>query len=206
MVLGLNMSRRAFLKLSGTAGLVGSFYLLFGYDPQESLAAICDEAPALVWGKEVPTVCCYCSVGCGALCLVENHEVVGIIGDPDNPINEGALCSKGSSLLNLRNIYDRDIGKRVLNPKRMTEVLYRAPYSKTWRTVSWDWALGEIAKRVKATRDATFEKTDDKGVTVNRTKAIAHFGSAALDNEENYVLHKMQRALGVINIDHHARL
>jgi len=204
--LGFKISRRTFLKLSGTAGLVGSFYLIFGYDPQESLAAICNEPSSLVWGKEIPTICCYCSVGCGALCLVENDEVVGIVGDPDHPISEGTLCSKGASLLNLRNIYDRDIGKRTLNPKRMTKVLYRPPYSRNWQVVSWDWAFREIAKRVKSTRDATFEKTDDKEVTVNRTKAIAHFGSAALDNEENYVLHKMQRALGVINMDHHARL
>lgn len=185
---------------------MGSFYLVFGYDPQKGLAAILDEPPALVWGKEVPTVCCYCSVGCGALCLVENNEVVAVVGDPDNPINEGALCSKGSSLLNLRNIYDRDIGQLTLNPKRVTEVMYRAPNSTNWQTVSWDWAIEQIAQRVKTTRDATFEKTDIKGVTVNRTRGIAHFGSAALDNEENYLLHKMHRAFGVINIDHHARL
>lgn len=200
------MNRRSFLKLSGTAGLVGSFYLFFGIDPPESLAAIMDEPPSLVWGKEAPTVCCYCSVGCGALCLIEKGDVAAIVGDPDNPINEGALCSKGSSLLNLRNIYDRDIGKRILNPKRVTEVLYRPPNSKSWRVVSWDWALERIAQRVQETRDATFETTDDKGVTVNRTRAIAHFGSAALDNEENYLLHKMHRGFGVINIDHHARL
>lgn len=204
--MGLNISRRTFLKLSGTTSLVGSFYFIFGYRPSESLAAIVEEPPSLVWGREVPTICCYCSVGCGALCLVENNEVVAIVGDPDHPINEGALCSKGSSLLNLRNIYDRDIGKRTLNPKRMTKVLYRAPYSKSWEIVSWDWALEQIAKRTKATRDATFEKVDEKGITVNRTKAIAHFGSAAIDNEENYLFHKMQRALGVINMDHHARL
>lgn len=43
-------------------------------------------------------------------------------------------------------------------------------------------------------------------VTVNRTTAIATFGSASLDNEENYLLHKMFRSWGLLNIEHHARL
>jgi formate dehydrogenase major subunit len=34
--------------------------------------------------------------------------------------------------------------------------MYRAPYAKEWKQVSWDWALTEIAKRVKKDRDATF--------------------------------------------------
>ncbi|KFD40457.1 formate dehydrogenase, partial [Peptococcaceae bacterium SCADC1_2_3] len=70
----------------------------------------------------------------------------------------------------------------------------------------WDWALSEIAKRVKKTRDESFEEKDDKGVTVNRTQAIAHFGSATIDNEENYLMYKLMRTLGVINLDHCARL
>ncbi|MDF2626564.1 MAG: putative formate dehydrogenase, partial [Symbiobacteriaceae bacterium] len=39
-----------------------------------------------------------------------------------------------------------------------------------------------------------------------RTFAIAHIGSAALDNEENYLLQKLHRAAGVVRIEHHARL
>jgi formate dehydrogenase major subunit len=60
--------------------------------------------------------------------------------------------------------------------------MYRAPYSQKWEKVSWEWALTEIAKRVKATRDATFESTNAKGEVVNRAGGIASVGSAALDN------------------------
>lgn len=203
----MGISRRTFLKLSGlsmaAAGLTG-----LGFFPRR--AAALPAAPAeelrIRRAREVPTICPYCSVGCGAICYVEGGEITGVCGDPDHPINEGSLCSKGSSLLNLRNIYDPQTGQRRLNPQRVTEVLYRAPYSSRWEVKSWDWALKEIAKRVKETRDATFEIKDKQGITVNRTMAIAHLGSAAIDNEENYLMLKLQRALGVINIDHHARL
>jgi formate dehydrogenase major subunit len=78
--------------------------------------------------------------------------------------------------------------------------------SRAWEKKDWDWALSEIAKRIKKTRDETFEEVDENGVTVNRTQAIAHLGSASVDNEENYIMHKMLRSIGVINMDHHARL
>jgi formate dehydrogenase major subunit len=41
---------------------------------------------------------------------------------------------------------------------------------------------------------------------VNRTTGIAHVGSAALDNEECWVLQAMMRALGLVYIEHQARI
>jgi formate dehydrogenase alpha subunit (EC 1.2.1.2) len=40
-----------------------------------------------------------------------------------------------------------------------------------------------IARLVKSTRDNTYSK-NEKGQVVNRVEAIAHLGSAALDNED----------------------
>jgi len=85
-------------------------------------------------------------------------------------------------------------------------VLYRAPRAAEWKEVDWDFALKHIAQRIKETRDSTFERVDENGVTVNRTRAIAHLGSATCTNEENYLYHKLIRSLGIINIDHCARL
>ncbi len=88
----------------------------------------------------------------------------------------------------------------------MQKVLYRAPGSDKWQEKSWDWALSEIAKKVKATRDANFIEKNDKGQAVNRVEAIAHIGSAALDNEELWPLQAMMRALGLVYIEHQARI
>jgi len=75
--------------------------------------------------------------------------------------------------------------------------------------VEWDWAITEVAKRIKATRDATFERTvtvGDKTVTVNRTRAIAFLGGAANNNEECYLATKLARALGIVYLEHQARI
>jgi formate dehydrogenase major subunit len=84
--------------------------------------------------------------------------------------------------------------------------MYRAPYATEWKEVSWDWALGEIAKRVKKSRDASFMANNTKGQVVNRTNGIAHIGSAALDNEECFMLQKLMRSWGLIYIEHQARI
>jgi formate dehydrogenase major subunit len=145
-------------------------------------------------GKETPTICPYCSVGCGLLVTVSDGKVRNAEGDPDHPINRGSLCSKGAALSRIRD-----------NPFRMTQVLYRAPGSVQWVPMTWDWAIREIARRVKETRDATFEQREDDRV-VNRTSAIASFGGACLNNEEAYLWVKLMRACGLVNVEHQARL
>ncbi len=125
---------------------------------------------------------------------------MSIEGDPEHPINRGALCSKAQSLYQMRTVGDED------NPRRLKTVLYRPPNSAAWEEKSWDWALTEIARRVKKTRDESWIGKDKDGVVVNRTEAIAHLGGAAHDNEECYALVKMNRALGLVYLEHQARI
>ena len=46
----------------------------------------------------------------------------------------------------------------------------------------------------------------EKEFTVNRTEGIAHVGSAALDNEECYLIQKLVRSWGLVYVEHQARL
>jgi formate dehydrogenase major subunit len=133
-------------------------------------------------------------VGCGQIASVIDGKLVNLEGDPDHPINEGALCSKGAAVAQLHN-----------NPRRLDKVLYRAPKSAKWEEKTWDWAIENIAAKVKKTRDATFRKDED-GKTVNRTDGIACLGGAALDNEECYLISKAMRSLGVVYLEHQARI
>ncbi len=195
----MTLSRRDLLKNAVAAG--GLMALLDG-----GVASAADKDSMKTEGAKITkTICPYCSVGCGILMYSRNGELVNASGDPDHPINEGALCSKGSSVMNLRLVADKH-GNYAPNPRRVTKVMYRAPGSSDWVAKDWDWAMTRIAQKVKETRDKTFEQKDSAGVTVNRTFAIAHIGSAALDNEENYVLAKLMRSLGVVRLEHHARL
>jgi anaerobic selenocysteine-containing dehydrogenase len=140
------------------------------------------------------TVCPFCGVGCGQVVSTKGGKVINIEGDPGHPISEGTLCSKGAAGIQVVN-----------NSRRLQKVLYRAPNGKAWEEKSWDWALDRIAARVKETRDKTF-KTSLDGRVVNRTEAIACLGGSALDNEEAYLLAKLMRALGLVYLEHQARL
>ena len=51
--------------------------------------------------KEVLTVCPFCAVSCHIVAYVKNNKLVGTEGDPDHPVNEGALCAKGAALLTM---------------------------------------------------------------------------------------------------------
>lgn len=174
------------------AGALGSAVTLFGTS-QEARAA---EVPPMktLHSKESTTICPYCGVGCGLIVSARDGKVVNVEGDPDHPINEGSLCSKGQALYQV-----------AVNERRLQKVRYRAPGSDHWEEKSWEWALPEIAKRIKKTRDATFAARDD-GKLVNRTNGIACLGGAALDNEECYLYSKLARAMGITYLEHQARI
>jgi formate dehydrogenase major subunit len=143
---------------------------------------------------EFSSICPFCGVGCGQIVSVADGKLINLEGDPDHPINEGALCSKGAAVSQLHN-----------NPRRLAKVLYRAPKAADWEEKTWEWAVENIASRVKKTRDASFLKEED-GKIVNRADEIACLGGAALDNEECYLLTKAMRALGTVYIEHQARI
>jgi formate dehydrogenase major subunit len=201
----MGVSRREFMKLSGSTVLLGSL----GINPNPAEAK--EQELRIKGAKETKTICPYCAVGCGIIVHTKDGKVVNTEGDPDHPISEGTLCSKGSSLYQVIN-----------NPLRLTRPQYRAAGASEFKYVEWDWALDEIAKRVKDTRDRTFkvtskskvkekaadgtETTVEKDFVVNRTDGIAHVGSAALDNEECYMLQKMLRSWGLVYIEHQARI
>jgi len=191
----MDVNRRQFVQISGAAAAcLAAGGMGFDLSPVKAHAQLLKTQ----YAKETNTICCYCAVGCGAIVHTSTRgdgRAINIEGDPEHVINRGSLCSKGASLIQLAE-----------NEDRVTEPMYRAPYSDTWEKVSWDWALTEIAKRVKATRDASFEHKNAKGQVVNRTTAIASVGSAAIDNEECWTYQALMRALGLVYIEHQARI
>jgi formate dehydrogenase major subunit len=185
----MGVSRRGFLKISGATALAGGLGV-----PLFPKAAH-TQPLKIVYTKETTTICPYCAVGCGIIVHTRDGKVVNMEGNPDHPINQGSLCSKGSSIYQLSD-----------NANRLTKPLYRAPNTKEWKDVTWEWALDKIAENIKRDRDASFMQKNEKGEVVNRTDAIASVGSAALDNEECYVYQKFLRGLGLVYIEHQARI
>jgi len=199
----VDLNRRDFLKLSG-AGLAGAVALGAMPDMQVSAAR---KFPLPLRASETQTICCYCSVGCGAIVTVwgENgKDGIKIEGDPDHPINEGSLCPKGQAMYQIHSV-EGTAGEPV-NDQRVTKPLYRAPGQSEWAEKDWDEILDMIARRVKDTRDTRLVTTDANGKVVNRNEGMGSFGGGELDNEECYLLAKMSRALGVVYLEHCARL
>jgi len=192
----MSVSRRDFLKLSGFAagGMLFPGRLLT--EKAQGLKTFSLNKPV----GETPTICPYCAVGCGLIVAAEGDQVINIEGDPDHPINEGSLCSKGMSLPQVRTV------DGTVNPRRLQYVQYRAPGSDQWKEKSYDWALDQIARRVKDTRDTYFIEIDDEARMVNRLEAIASLGGAALDNEECSLIVKGMRGLGLVYLEHQARI
>ena len=191
----MKVTRRKFMQISSAtaAGLAVSG-LGFDLYPVRSHAQMLKTK----YAKETTTICPYCAVGCGAIVSTSktgDGRVINIEGDPDHVISRGALCSKGSALAQLTE-----------NENRLLEPMYRAPGAKEWKQVSWDWALTEIAKRVKKTRDETFTTKNKNGQVVNRTTQIVSGGSSALNNEECWIYQALMRALGLVYVEHQARI
>ncbi len=187
----MGISRRTFIKGlgSGLAALGLSDVIL-------SRSGWAGLAPAKIIKATVTTsICPYCGVGCGLVAYTKNGKLVDVEGDPDHPINQGSLCSKGQAVFEV-----------VTSPRRLQKVRYRAPGSDHWEEKPLEWAMQTLAQRVKATRDAAFMTKSPTGVAVNRTEALASIGGAALNNEECYLLAKLSRALGIVYLEHQARL
>ena len=154
------------------------------------------KAPRIRDAQVFKSVCPYCAVGCAQNVYVRDGKVIDIEGNPDSFISEGKLCPKGSATF-----------QYTVNDSRVTQVLYRAPYSDHWEVKSLDWAMDKIAQRVKETRDATFVEKLEDGRTVNHTLGMTSLGGATLDVEENYLIKKLfSGGLGILGIENQARI
>lgn len=190
----MGFTRRTFLKMSaGTMAATAFSGLGISLSQAKEKAGIAKFENT----KVTSTICCYCAVGCGALVhtRLEDKVAVNIEGDPDHPINEGALCAKGAALRQLH-----------ANKARPPKPLHRKPNSTEWQEMEWEDAIKRIAQLIKETRDKTFTVKNEKGQLVNRAESMVSLGSAALDNEECWTLQAMQRAIGLVNIEHQARI
>jgi formate dehydrogenase major subunit len=192
----MKLGRRSLLKWTAGAGAGLAAMELLKLDTAQAAGPA--KGTGLEGATEVTTACNFCSCGCGMVARVKDGKLVNLEGDPDHVVNFGALCSKGAAMIATHE-----------SPQRLTRPRYRAPGSDRWEEISWDEAFAKLARKLKATRDATWiatEKDGDAEYPVNRTDAIAFLGGAQNTNEECYLWNKMGRLLGTNYVEHQARL
>jgi formate dehydrogenase major subunit len=191
------VTRRDFLKISA-AGTGAAGLSVLGFDLAQ--AAQITQSFRIAGAEELHSVCPYCAVGCALVAYTRVHadgtrSLLQIEGNPDSPVNEGRLCPKGATAMQL-----------AVSSRRVENPMYRAPGSGHWQQISWDDMLNRLAQRVKEARDATFVAQDASGNTVNRTEGIAFAGGAAFSSEEGYFATKVMRGLGLVHLEQQARV
>src|SRR5688572_13994280 len=132
--------------------------------------------PIVPNSKATATHCPYCAFQCGMLLTGPRQKTV-IAGNPDFPVNHGALCIKGWTA-----------AATLEHPDRLRTPLARDE-SGALVPVDWDEALSRVARGIQ---EAQARYGND---------AAGIFGGGSLTNEKAYLLGKFARvALGTSQI------
>lgn len=195
----MNFSRRQFFKICA-GGLAGTTAAALGFMSSVAMSNVREYK--LLRSKETRNTCTYCSVGCGLLmysmgdgAMNAKSAIFHVEGDPDHPVNRGALCPKGAGLLDY-----------IHSNSRLRYPEYRAPGSDKWQRISWDDAFERIARLMKADRDANFIEKNNEGTTVNRWLTTGMLCASAASNETGMLTQKFTRSLGMLAVDNQARV
>jgi formate dehydrogenase major subunit len=201
------MTRRDFLKVSAATAAAGGFASALDFSlvgPNPALAA------TVVNNYEITTTCPYCSVGCNVRVGKDATgsvagNVVDIVGDPDCPLNRGALCSKGSSTIQLVNSNRRlGVSDSVVTASRTYGPMKRVG-NADWSPITWDQATTEIATGMVAAREASGNWITGGKVTA-QARGVAFLGCSHMTNEQNWIYRKMIANFGTNNTEHQARI
>ena len=89
------------------------------------------------------STCRNCHGGCGVIFHIQDEKIIKIEGDPEHPMNKGALCPMGAAAL-----------EQIYNPKRLKYPMRRvgARGEGKWERISWDEAYDEIVTKIKETQ------------------------------------------------------
>jgi anaerobic selenocysteine-containing dehydrogenase/Fe-S-cluster-containing dehydrogenase component len=136
------VKRREFLKVLGASGAA---LAAAGCSPEETGKLI----PYLVSPDEtVPgvstyyaTTCRECAAACGLIAETRDGRAIKLEGNPDHPLNHGALCARGQAAL-----------QGLYNPDR-----FRTPMVKdgnTWKAITWDDAINRLSQAIATARSS----------------------------------------------------
>jgi molybdopterin-containing oxidoreductase family iron-sulfur binding subunit len=131
------MDRRRFLTVLGATSAGAAALSGCSTDRVEKLIPYLVQSEDQVPG--IPTwyasTCTECRAGCGVHVKTREGRAIKLEGNPEHPVNQGRICSKGQSAL-----------QGLYNPGRL-----RGPMARTmsgFKEITWDDAIGQLAQRV----------------------------------------------------------
>lgn len=136
------VKRRDFLKVLGASGAAGAMVgcsserveklIPYLVNPDHTVAGV---------SNYYATTCRECAVGCGVIAEVRDGRAIKLEGNPEHPLNRGALCARGQSAL-----------QGLYNPDR-----YRGPMVREGAALvptTWDKALQLLGQKMAEARAA----------------------------------------------------
>ena len=130
------VKRRDFLKVLGTAGATVTTIGCTS-DGVAKLIPYIAHPDQTVSGVSTyyATTCRECAASCGLIAETRDGRTIKLEGNPEHPLNKGALCARGQSAL-----------QGLYNPDRI-----RGPMVKeggAWKTTTWDNALALLSQKL----------------------------------------------------------
>jgi Fe-S-cluster-containing dehydrogenase component len=151
------VKRRDFLKVLGVGGVAATAVGCYS-DQVEKLIPYTSSPDQTVPGVSTyyASTCRECAVGCGIVVETRDGRAIKVEGNPDHPVNRGALCARGQSAL-----------QALYNPDR-----FRGPMKRQGNALvatTWDDAIATLsaklaeAKKSGAAKDAVFINQHEQG-------------------------------------------
>ena len=136
------VKRREFLKVLGAAGAVTTS-IGCSQEKVEKLIPYLVSPDQTVPGVSTyySTTCRECATGCGVVAEVRDGRAVKLEGNPEHPVNHGALCARGQA--GLQGLY---------NPDRYRQPMVREGGKLVPTT--WDKALPLLSQKIGEVRSA----------------------------------------------------
>ncbi len=134
------VKRRDFLKVLG-AGSAGAAMLGCSQEKVEKLIPYLVSPDQTVPGVSTyyATTCRECATGCGVIAETRDGRTIKLEGNPDHPVNRGALCARGQAAL-----------QGLYNPDRFRGPMVRRNGALT--AISWDEALTVLGQKLGEAR------------------------------------------------------
>src|SRR3954468_15152815 len=96
------------------------------------------------------TTCRECAASCGVIAETRDGRVTKLEGNPEHPLNRGALCARGQAAV-----------QGLYNPDRI-----RGPMVKengTWKSIEWDAALNLLNAKLASAANGLFLNQHETG-------------------------------------------
>lgn len=138
-------TRRDFLKTS-LGGALGAAGLIHFSKMAEALGVGAVSRFTGLPLDTFPTTCTLCNARCGILAYIQNGQLKGLLGNPNDPNTLGRICIRGLAGVNLQNDEDRILQPIARKGKRG---------EGKWRRITWDEAFSHLSRILKAPSSST---------------------------------------------------